>query len=229
MFRIFTQIVLMAFPQTIRRFLLQKLFNFKIHKTARIGFSLVLCEELVMEEHACIGNLTLIKPIDRLHMGKYARIGALNFITGYNTKENGYVKRMGFYSHVKDRKCELILGEDVAINRSHFIDCNGGVYFGEHSSLAGLNTQILTHGIDAYNCRQDVKPVVIGKYVSIGTGCIILKGTVVPDYVIVGAGAVLNKQYTESRKVMGGVPAVIKKDLSNEDVKWFSRESGNVL
>lgn len=227
--KIIIQILLMLFPQSIRRFFYKSLFGFKIHKTAKIGFSLILCKEFEMEENTRIGHLTIIKPIDKVYMGKYARIGALNFITGFNTSSNGYAKKVGFYRHVLDRKCELILDEDVAISSRHIIDCNGGVYFGAHSSLAGMRSQILTHGIDAYNCRQDAKPVKIGKYVSIGSGSIVLKGTEVPDYVIVGAGAVLNKKYTESYKVYGGVPAKVKKDLSNEDVKWFSRGSGDVI
>lgn len=223
------QILLMVFPQFIRRFFYRTLFGFKIHKTARIGFSLILCKELVMEEHSRIAHMTIIKPIDRVHMGPYARIGALCFITGQNTSKKGIANRVGFFKHIENRRCELIMQEDVAINSRHFIDCNGGVYFGKHSSLAGIRSTILTHGIDAYNCRQDAKPVIIGNYVSIGSCSVVLKGTVVPDYVIVGAGAVLNKQYTESYKVYGGVPAKVKKDLTNENVKWFSRPSGDVI
>lgn len=84
---------------------------------------------------------------------------------------------------------------------------------GEHSLLAGIRSQILTHTIDAYACRQDAKAVILGRYAYVGTGCILLKGTVIPDYSIVGAGAVLNKRYTESRKIYAGVPAKIIKDV----------------
>ena len=153
----------------------------------------------------------------------------MNFITGFNTKISGIAFKKGRFSHVKGRKCELILEEDVAINSRHFIDCNGGVYFGKHSSLAGIRSQILTHGIDPYNSRQDAQPVIIGNYCSIGSGSIILKGTIIPDYAIVGAGAVLNKRYTESYKIYAGVPACGKKDLNYNEVKWFSRQSGDVI
>ena len=196
--KLLIQILMMVLPQPIRRFLYQRLFGFKIHHTARIGFSLVLCDELVMEEHSYISHFTIIKPIDRLIMCPYARIGSLNFITGYNTKETGYAKKIGFYKHVNDRKCELILKEDAAITSRHFIDCNGGVYMGEHSLLAGIRSTILSHAIDFKNCLQDVQPVVIGSYAFVGTGCILLKGTNIPDYSIVGAGSVVNKLYTEN-------------------------------
>lgn len=227
--KIILQIILMPFPFLVRRFVYRKLWKYDIDKTARIGFSLILCHELTMKENTYIQHLTVVKPIDKLFMSRYARIGSLNFITGYDTSISGYANRKGFYKHVKNRHCELILGEDVAINSRHFIDCNGGVYLGSHSSLAGIRTQILTHGIDAYLSRQDAQPVVIGNYVSIGSGSIVLKGTIIPDYVIVGAGALLNKKYTESYKVYAGVPAIIKKDLSDCDVRWFKRSSGDVI
>ena len=226
---IIVQIILMLFPYTIRRYFLNKIFGFKIHKTAKIGFSLILCDKLEMEEYSYISHLTIVKPIDSLIMKPYARIGSLNFITGYNTRNTSIAKKIGFYKHIIDRKCELVLEEDAAITSRHFIDCNGGVYMGEHSLLAGIRSQILTHAIDVYNCRQDTEPVIIGRYAFVGTGCILLKGTVVPDYSIVGAGAVMNKRYTESLKIYGGVPAVIKKDISNEEIKFFKRPSGDVL
>lgn len=227
--KIFIQVLLFVFPWCIRCFFYRKLFGYKMHKTARIGFSLILCNELTMEENTKIGHLTVIKPIDRVYMAAYSRIGAMNFITGYDTSEDSYAKKVGFFGHVTDRKCELVLDEDAAITSRHIIDCNGGVYFGAHSLLAGMRSQILTHAIDIYNCRQDAQPVKIGNYVFIGTGCIILKGTEIPDYAIVGAGAVLNKKYTESYKVYGGVPATAKKDLTNENIKFFSRPSGDVI
>ena len=71
--------------------------------------------------------------------------------------------------------------------------------------------------------------MIIGNYCSIGSGSIILKGTIIPDYAIVGAGAVLNKSYTESYKIYAGVPACVKKDLNYNEVKWFSRQSGDVI
>lgn len=228
-FKIILQLLLFVFPMSIRRLLYKWIWGYKIAPDAKIGFSLILCKELTMENHTYIKSMTIIKNIDRVVMRKYARIGPLNFITGFNTNPNGMACKKGRFTHIKNRKCELILDEDVAINSRHIIDCNGGVYFGKHSSLAGMRSQILTHGIDAYNSRQDAQPVIIGKYCSIGSGSIVLKGTVVPDYVIVGAGAVLNKKYTESYKIYGGVPATVKKDLTNVDVKWFKRHSGDVI
>lgn len=228
MFKLLIQFFMFLFPMRIRRIFYKVFFGYEIHHTAKIGFSIILSDKLTMKENTIIQHLTIVKPIDNLYMEAYARIGSLNFITGYNTKDNGYARKVGFYSHVLNRKCELIMGEDAAITSRHFIDCNGGVYMGKHSIIAGIRTQILTHGIDAYLCRQDAKPVHIGDYVSIGSGSIILKGTVIPNNVIVGAGSVLNKEYTETYKVYAGVPAKVKKDLSDYDVKWFSRPNGDV-
>lgn len=229
MIKIFIQTVLFVLPMSFRRVFYRWLWGYKISSRAKIGYSWILSDELVMDDYSFIKSFTIIKNIDRLVMGKYSRIGPLNFITGFNTRVNGIAYKKGRFAHVKDRKCELILAEDVAINSRHFIDCNGGVYFGNHSSLAGIRSQILTHGIDPYNSRQDAAPVIVGNYCSIGSGSIVLKGTVIPDYVIVGAGSVLNKKYTESYKIYAGVPAILKKDLQYNEVKWFSRPSGDVI
>ncbi|WP_281962118.1 acyltransferase [Bacteroides nordii] len=229
MMKLILQTVFFVFPMFVRRLLYGWIWGYQISPNAKIGFSWILADELIMEEHTFIQSLTIVKNIDRLVMRKYSRIGPLNFITGFNTKISGIAFKKGRFSHVKGRKCELILEEDVAINSRHFIDCNGGVYFGKHSSLAGIRSQILTHGIDPYNSRQDAQPVIIGNYCSIGSGSIILKGTIIPDYAIVGAGAVLNKRYTESYKIYAGVPACGKKDLNYNEVKWFSRQSGDVI
>lgn len=100
-----------------------------------------------MEEHSYISHLTIVKPIDRLIMKPYVRISSLNFITGYNTYNNGIAKNMGYYKHIVNRKCELILEEDAAITSRHFIDCNGGGIYGR-AFIVGWNSFTNT---DSYN------------------------------------------------------------------------------
>ena len=221
--KIILQIILMPFPFLVRRFVYRKLWKYDIDKTARIGFSLILCHELTMKENTYIQHLTVVKPIDKLFMSRYARIGSLNFITGYDTSISGYANRKGFYKHVKNRHCELILGEDVAINSRHFIDCNGGVYIGAFATVAGIKSQILTHSINVYKNRQEAHPIHIGKYCFVGTGCILLPGTRLPDYSVLGAGAVLTKSYEETACLYAGSPAQKIKSLDINTTLYFQR------
>jgi acetyltransferase-like isoleucine patch superfamily enzyme len=170
-----------------------------------------------MEKFARIASFSICKPIDRLHIGEDSALGKMIFITGIPTRNKRH------FQHVVDRKCELVIGQRVGIPPRKFIDCCGGVYIGDYTIIAGLWTQILTHGIDIYHSRQDAKPVKIGKYCFVGTGCTILAGAALPDYSVLGGGAVLNKAYYEGGWLYAGNPAQPKKRLDPIVIPWMSR------
>lgn len=160
----------------------------------------------------------ICKGIDLLEMGEDSGIANFTFITGYPT--NG----CKMFKHISDRRCELILGRSAGITSRHFVDCNGGVYVGDFTTVAGIRTQILTHSIDVYSNRQDAKPIRIGKYCFIGTGCILLPGSVLPDYSVLGAGSVLTKACDAPWHVYAGSPARVVKDLNHAEVRYFTRQ-----
>ncbi len=118
----------------------------------------------------------------------------------------------------------MILGRSAGITSRHYIDCNGGVYIGDFSTIAGIRTQVLTHTIDIYENRQTVKPVKVGKYCFVGTGSILLPGSLLPDYSVLGAGSVLTRKNSESGCVYAGAPAKIVKRLNIESIPYFHRE-----
>lgn len=225
----FIQIILFFFPWKIRRWFLTSIFKFEIHSTARIGFSIILSKKLKLEEKSRIGHLVFCKKIDNLYLNKYSTIGNLNFITGFSTSIDDFAYLNGHFAHDLDRKCELVINENSAITSKHFLDCNGGIYIGKFTTIAGIKSTFLTHSIDIYKNRQDTKPILIGDYCFVGTGCIILGGSILPNYSVLGAGAVLSKKYTVSNHLYGGVPAKPIKNLDNNDVKYFTRKNGFVV
>ena len=220
--KIVIQIFLFLFPWKLRRVLLNKIFSYNINMKAKIGFSILLCDKLEMAENSRIGHLTICKNIDAIILMNKSSVGSLNFITGFNTK-NKMV-----YSHRLNRKCELIIKEHSAITSRHFLDCNGGIYIGSYTTVAGIRSTLLTHSIDVYKNRQDIKSITIGDYCFIGTGCILLGGSTLPDYSILGAGAVLSKAYIDPYNLYGGVPAKPIKVLDRNDVAYFNRQVGFV-
>lgn len=191
-------------------------YGWEIHPTAIIKRSLILAKHLKMAERSRIHNLVICKPIDSLTMGPDSGIATLTFITGIPNGGSSF-------SHVKNRRCELVLGRSAGITSRHFIDCNGGVYIGDFTTVAGIRSQILTHSIDVYKNRQDAKPVVIGKYCFVGTGVVLLPGSQLPDYSILGAGSVLIKAQEASGYVYAGIPAVPVKELNVANVGYFHR------
>jgi acetyltransferase-like isoleucine patch superfamily enzyme len=155
-------------------------------------------------------------------MAENSGMGSFHLITGISTSNKNH------YRHIQDRKCEMVLGRCVGIPSRKFFDCNGGIYIGDYTTVAGQWTQFLTHSIDIYNARQNAKPIIVGKYCFIGTGCILMPGSTLPNYSVLGAGAVLNKAMTEEGMIYAGVPAIPKKKIDPSKVPWMQRKTLSV-
>jgi acetyltransferase-like isoleucine patch superfamily enzyme len=221
--KVVLQILMMIFPWVIRRRMLCLVFGYRINPTARIGLSLIMPKQLDMGAKCKIGHFCVCRGIDRLSMGDGSGMGSFHLITGVSSLNKNH------FNHIENRKCEMIIGKCVGIPSRKFFDCNGGIYIGDYTTVAGQWTQFLTHAIDIYESRQDAKPIRIGKYCFIGTGCILLPGASLPDYCVLGAGAVLNKQMSESGAIYAGVPAELKKRINPKNVPWMNRDTLGVL
>jgi acetyltransferase-like isoleucine patch superfamily enzyme len=121
----------------------------------------------------------------------------------------------------------LILGEHAAITNRHLIDCTDRVTIGKFTTIAGFQSQLLSHSIDIEKNRQDSKPICIGDYCFLGTNCVLLGGSALPDYSVLGAKSLLNKAHMETHRLYGGVPAKPLKELAR-DLAYFKRTEGFV-
>lgn len=216
-------IIIVSFPFTwsLRRWLLQKLFGYKIHPTASIGYAWIFPKQLIMGAHSSIGHMTICKGLDLLQMGEHSSIGRGNWITAFPSGSSDH------FVHQKDREPELIIGDHSAITNRHLIDCTNSVTIGNFTTFAGFKSQILTHSIDLERCRQSSLPVKIGDYCFVGTDSVILGGSSLPDYSMLGAKSLLNKHFLEDYTLYAGVPAKPIKKLPGE-YKYFSRTVGFV-
>ena len=217
--KFFIHVFFLLLPWCLRRRLLCWFFGYKIDRTARIGFSIIMPKNLEMGARSKIGSFCICKNIDRLVLSEDSGIGSFHLITGIPTSNKNH------FQHINNRRCEMVLGRCVGIPSRKFFDCNGGIYIGDYTTVAGQWTQFLTHSVDIYNARQDAKPIKVGKYCFIGTGCILMPGSSLPDYSVLGAGAVLNKSMTEEGVIYAGVPAVRKKKINPKDVPWMQRNT----
>lgn len=213
--------LLCILPWRLRRIALASFFGYKIHPSARIGFSLIYPEKLEMGANARIGSLTVCKGISLLKMGERSSIGNLNWITGFPAHDSS------FFAADVGRRPELILGEHSAVTNRHSLDCTNSVQIGRFTTFAGIRSQILTHSIDLQECRQSSKPVTIGEYCFVGTGCVLLGGSILPDFSVLGASSLLNKQHSEPYFLYAGNPAKPVKALSKE-MGYFTRTVGFV-
>jgi acetyltransferase-like isoleucine patch superfamily enzyme len=209
-------------PWPMRRLVLVYLLGYDIHKTARIGCSLICPVRLKMGPKSTIGHLNMCKDgVELVQLGEGAEIGNLNWITGVP---------MHGTTHLKDhneRHPELVVQDQAAITNRHYIDCTAKVTIGRYSTFAGCRSIILTHSIDLALCEQGAAPVSVGDYCFVGAACVLLPGAELPPYSVLGANSLLNKQFIDPYRLYAGSPARPVKELSPE-LKYFSRTKGYV-
>lgn len=220
--KIFIQIIFMLIPWKFRRILLNRLLKYDLAETAYIGYSLIIADKLVMRDGARIGSLTLVKSLKELRMGERARLGNLNWVTGFSGGENSK-----FFSKDINRRSALIIGDHAAITHRHLIDCTDTVTVGRFTTLAGWGSQILTHGIILSENRQSAAPVSIGEYCFIGTRSILLKGSALPSRSVLAPGSVLSTVEVDEGYLYSGVRAVQVKRL-DDGMAYFQRATGFV-
>jgi acetyltransferase-like isoleucine patch superfamily enzyme len=208
-------------PWCLRRRLLRLLFGWHCHASARIGLAFLAPVRLTMAAGSSIGHLTVCRGLDLLELQEQASIGRGNWITGFPTGGGRH------FTHQPDRRCELVVERHAAITNRHLIDCTSSVRIGAFATVAGFQSQILTHSIDLAANRQSSAPVVIGHHCFVGTNCVLLGGAVLPDCSVLGAKSLLNKAYGETYRLYAGVPARAIKDLP-ADLAYFTRAVGFV-
>ena len=211
----------MFVPWPLRRVLLQVFCGYKIHPTARIGYSIVAVADLVMLQESRIGHCNVIKNLLKFELGEFSILGNGNWISGLLPESSPY------FASQADRRSNLLLGAHSAVTHGHRIDCSDSVFIGEFTTVAGWGSQILTHSINLERCIQECKPTTIGSYSFIGSRSILLGGSRIPSRSVLGAGSVLLQEFNEECTLYAGVPARRIKDL---DPSWeyFNRVNGPV-
>lgn len=215
--------LLVPLPWPLKRFFLQQLYGYRLDPSARIGFAWIYPRHLLMDAGSRIHSLTVAVNLDCLQLGEQATIGRGNWITGFATGTDS-----PHFAHQPDRRAELLLGPHAAITKNHHIDCTSSVSIGPFTTLAGYNSQILSHSIDLQHNRQHSEPISIGAHCFIGTACVILGGSVLPDHCVLGALSLLNKPYDESWSLYAGQPARRLKSI-DPGAAYFSRHQGYVV
>lgn len=215
------KLLVCAMPWWLKRRVLVRFWGYKIDASASIGFSYVFPKAMTLGPCARISHLNVVRNINVLSMGAHSIITRLNWIAGP-------VYKVGQPDDADARlRCALYLGDHSAITSRHLIDCSDTVSIGRFATLAGFRSQILTHSIDLAECRQRTKPVAIGEYCFVGTGCILLPGSALPARSVLAAGSTLTRAHEAPGMLYAGLPAVPKKNLA-VDRGYFTRAVGFV-
>lgn len=209
-------------PWRLKRPLLQRCFGYQLAPDASIAFAWVYPRKLCMSSGSRIDSLTVVIHLDELSMAEMASIGRGNWITGFPTGTDSK-----HFAHQHSRRSQLLLGAHSAITKQHHIDCTNRVSIGPFSTIAGYNSQFLSHSIDLWHNRQHSEPITIGAYCFVGSSCVILGGSALPDHSVLGALSLLNKVHIEAWSLYAGQPARRLKPI-DPAAAYFSRQQGFV-
>lgn len=98
------------------------------------------------------------------------------------------------------------IGNRVGINNNCCINAMGSIKIGDNVIL-GQNVSIYDHdhrfesGVLTRDSGFDIKPVVIGNNVWIGSGCVILKGVTIGDNCVIAAGTIVRHDIPADKMV----------------------------
>lgn len=133
-----------------------------------------------------LGNKVLFSPVTLVSLG-----------ANLKTYDGGSIK-IGKMAAVRSNteiaatKGCIEIGNGCFINRNCMIVSHEKIEIGEGTTI-GPNVCMYDHDHDG-NGGYESKPIVIGKNVWIGAGCILLKGINIGDNAVIGAGTVVTKE-----------------------------------
>ena len=124
------------------------------------------------------------------------KIGHLNFVKGDFTVDMAHASRIGNQNKISSlgasyHAVSLTLGSAASINVRHLLDMTDSISIGDGTTLAGVDTQIWTHGFyfshtSTRKARVDA-PVAIGRHCYIGARCTIMPDVAIGNGITVGA------------------------------------------
>jgi acetyltransferase-like isoleucine patch superfamily enzyme len=205
--RLVTACVCLVLPPPVKPLLL-RLLGHKVSNGARIGFSIILVDRLVMAQGSRIGHLNLIEA-RRIALRPRAYIqtmnivrGRLNLSFGENAGLGNRNKVLGDKFPPSPRPQNLRLGTWSKITSSHYVNVGESIVFGNYSTLGGAGSQLWTHGyihMPQGPERAEVRGrITVGNNVYFGSHCCITPGVTIVDGVSVGSHASVAKSLLQA-------------------------------
>jgi acetyltransferase-like isoleucine patch superfamily enzyme len=200
--RLLSTVVCLTAPPVLKPWLLSRLGH-PISSGARIGLSFVFVDRLAMAKGSSIGHLNFIVA-RRIAMRENAYIRSLNIIRRGMSLRFARKAAIGNRNKVVRgwtpqpvRPAILTLGELSKLTSDHYIEMSESIRIGNFTTLAGVRSQIWTHGY----VHDETGPgrslitgrVIIGDNVYIGSGCILNCGIRIANSVSIGSGSSVAK------------------------------------
>ncbi|WP_225035912.1 acyltransferase [Winogradskyella sp. SM1960] len=205
--KILTGISCFILPSFILSFVL-RLLGHKLGKGAKIGFSIILVNQIEVGNDVKIGHFNLFLN-KKIILSDNTIIGYFNILKGPFTlvlKEKAALGNKNYMTRASHGitygKSHLTLGELTKITTGHHLDLTRSITLGDFSILAGIRSQMWTHGYyHAEKGKGRVRidgEIKIGDNVYIGSGCIFNPGVSINNAIHIGGGSVISKDLDQS-------------------------------
>ena len=219
--------------------LLLRASGHKVGKKVKIGFSFIKAKQITLGDNVKIGHLNLILNTSII-LNNDAYIGYLNVLKGPFSLELDIKAAIGNKNYITRSnlgitygESDLILGELTKITTGHHIDLTQSISFGKFSILAGIRSQMWTHGYYHANTGKDRiridGQIQIGDNVYIGSGCIFNPGVKVANAIHIGGGSVVSKDLEKPGMYVGQGLRYIDNDLEKVKSKLKEVEDADLI
>ncbi|MEX5588365.1 MAG: acyltransferase [Gammaproteobacteria bacterium] len=223
-------LVCLVLPPSRVKVAVLRLLGWNIEGTCRIGFSWINCGRVDILRGARIGHFNFIA-CRSLQLKAEAYIQNGNVIKGpiiISLRERAAI---GNFNKIKRAAPGIVWGRAIfrlgvysKITSNHVIDCTRSVKFGDYSTLAGLSSQLWTHGyvhaaegLDRF--RVD-GAITIGSNVYIGSACVINAAVRIADGVTVGAATCVAKSLLKRGLYVGQGLRWIESDYDTAKARY---------
>ena len=207
-----------------------RLFGYRIHRSARIGVTILDAGEVDIGADVTIGHGNLVLRVGRLTIGERTRIGFLNVLRGGDHIEVGrYVDilRRNELTSIVDLELDpeaapdprLRIGDGSVVTDGHRLDFTDRIELGRRVIIGGRASSLWTHN------RQLTAPIRVGDRTYVGSECRLAPGAVLPARSIVALGSVVSGQLTEGDSLIGGVPASRLRALRSDERRLVTNKT----
>ena len=176
-------------PSSRAKLAILRFLGWRIGKETSVGPGLYLrLASVTLGSDVRIGPFNVFRDMAEVRVEARGRIGQWNWISAAGPLVEA--RGGGF----------LRIGEDSAVTSRHYMDCSGGVEIGHHTTVAGVRSTFITHGIAWKTAEQTSDGITIGDYCIVSSNVAIAPGTSTDDRVVIGIGSVLSRDVGPQRR-----------------------------
>jgi acetyltransferase-like isoleucine patch superfamily enzyme len=191
---LFLKIIKHMPSNSVRIFLLEKIFGYSIGKNVKIGKVIINCNKVTIGDNVYIADNNIIL-CNELSIGQKTSIHSGNVFQG----------SANFY-----------IGTNSRIINNHYFDLHHNIEIGNNTWIAGKGSQFWTHGSIHTKLNTKDLSIKIKNDIYIGSASCFAPGVFIESENLIGLGSVIIKSFLKNKTIIAGNPAVVVK----QDVDW---------